>query len=334
MAETNTSSMASIYSDLIKKRQSDKEAKEEQKRLEKEAKKIEKEGTEEDRPKTKKEKRQAELDAWKEIIIGLTGEDLDYVPQKKNKRKYKKWIGDETDNVVLTSKPSRKKKKNYNKEFASELNMLKTIVTDQNKFTADLQKRYQNMAGPNTKESMPLNKTHVELAAVINNARNNSLGLLREIGNIKKTIADLYMKQKKLDAELGGGSLADSDLGLMGSSIANSMFNPGGSFAPSMPTDSPIMTAAPPSTIFPSFDPSDWSGDGLIDDHTRFENIDKSIVVEWHQESDKARFKAIRNDTGEELIGCPVPTCSIKAIDPNNKVAKDDFDQVYKVEII
>ena len=77
--------------------------------------------------------------------------------------------------------------------------MLKNIVAEQNRFNADLQRRYSNAAGPNTRDAMPLNKNLVELAAVINSGRSNSLSLLREIGSIKKSISDLYMKQAKLD---------------------------------------------------------------------------------------------------------------------------------------
>jgi len=332
----SSATISSIYSELVNKRRADKEAKDEQKRLEKEAKRLEKEGSEEETPKTKKEKRQAELDAWNEIIIGLTGDDLDYIPKKKNKRKYKKWVGDElTENVVLKGKAQKKKKRNYNKEFEPELNMLKAVVADQNKFIADLQKRYQTAAGPNTKDAMPLNKNLIELAAVVNNARGNSLGLLREIGNIKRTIANLYMDQKNFDAKYGGlGSLESQDLGLMGSNIASSMFNPTGNPIYSAPTvDSNVPTMPSQEMVFSRFDPSTWDGGGLVDDSTRFETMDKTIVVEWHKESDIARFKAV-DPSGNEIVGCPVPTCSIKTIDQNNKMAKDEFDQVYQVEVI
>ena len=227
--------------------------------------------------------------------------------------------------------------------FEPEINMLKTIVADQNRFTADLQKRYQNAAGPNTKDAMPLNKTLVELASVINASRSNSLGVLKEIGNLKKTVADLFMKQVKLDADMGGGGFESQDIGLMGSSLAQSMFGNAmatrsvGSIddqpltvgAPSVPMDgqapSVVPQQAPQSDLqLKKFDPDTWDGGGLNSGNTKFEAIPHTIVVELHKDDDKARFKAIRNDTGEELIGCPVPTCTIKAIDMNTKVAKDD----------
>ena len=170
--------------------------------------------------------KQAEFDNWKEIVVGLTGDDLDYVSPKKNKKKkYRKWIGEDDVGATTTVKQKKPKKRNYNKEFEPELNMLRNLVSEQNKFTAELQKRFQNAAGPATKDAMIPNKTMVELASAIMSGRSNSLGMLREIGNLKKNIATLYMNQRKLDSQLGGAvSNDDGDLGLMGSNLAASLF--------------------------------------------------------------------------------------------------------------
>lgn len=379
MAKTTTTtetevraSVASIYSELLDKRRLEREEKEAKKReaierrhQEKEEKKLHEDGSK----MSKKERREAELNAWKEIIIGLTGDDLEYSSEKKEKKKYRQWIGEEDGAPVLTPKPKKAKKRNYRKEFEPELVMLKTIVADQNRFTADLQKRFQNAAGPATKDANPLNKTLVELAAAVNASRSNSLGLLREIGNIKKTIADLYMKQKKMDAE-GSGSTGfnSTDVGLMGSSIAASMFgdNAGsssyiqntGASAPATPSENPyasqpsstipvtvtpIQSSSPVAPVMPAapvvenFDPSTWGGPDLApNDSTYYENIPHSVVVEWNKQANTARFKAIRNDSGEELTGCPVPTVDPFKLAFNEKdlTVKGEFDENYKLEII
>ncbi len=350
--DTIHTSVGSIYNKLLEKRRLQEEALEEEKQLKKEAKLLEEvekyTNSEEDRVMTKKEKRQKALDNWKEVIIGLTGDDLEYITQKKDKKKYRNWIGEDNEiNSLIREKPKRKKPKNFNKEFEPELNMLKNIVADQNKFTVDLQKRYSTAAGPNTKDAMPLNKTLVELAAVINTSRSNSLGVLREIGNLKKTIADLYMKQKKLDSELGGDGFNTQDLGLMGSSLASNLFSQPVYQSPTEFTPTPNTSPNPSSNEFISmptapsnksfieeFDPSSWNGEGAVDGHTKFEAIPHSIVVEWHKNDNIARFKAIRNDNGEELNGAPVPTCNVKSFDEKELWAKDEFDQVYKLEIL
>ena len=340
-------SIASIYSTLLNKRKEERALRDEQKRLEKEERKQEEDAETNEGPMSKKEKRQAAIDTWKEVIVGLTGDDLDYVAPKKKKKKYRKWIDDDIDsNVVLTEKSKKRKKRNYKKEFDPELNMLKNIVAEQNKFTQDLQRRYQTAAGPNTRDAMPLNKTLVELAAVINASRSNSLGILREIGNLKKTVADLYMKQFKLDAERGG-VVDTTDVGLMGSSIASSLFgnqiatNSVGTMdmgiGQSTVPGSPVPPSAPPpdpSTGFPSFDPATWDGGGMSSGYSQFEAIPHKIVVEYNPAEQKARYKAVRDDNGEELIGCPVPSGTIKSFDLKSNMAKDDFDQIYPLELV
>jgi hypothetical protein len=328
-------SISSIYSSFLNRRREEKEAKEERKQEEKNLKLLDEDGEKI----SKKEKRELDLNSWKTIIVGLTGEDLDYISTKKSKKKYKKWINDdlETSGIITDTIP-KKKKRNYNKEFEPEINMLKSIVSDQNKFTADLLRRYQNAAGPNNKSAMPLNKTLVELASVINNSRSNSLGILREIGNLKKTIADLYIKQRREDKELGADGFNTQDLGLLGSDIARTTLEVANNYI-STPNNIDSSLVNNPSnnntnSFIEKFDPSSWTGNGIDTGSTFFETIPHTIIVEWYKNDNKARYLAIRNDNGEELIGCPVPTSKVKSINETNMTATDDFDQVYTLKII
>lgn len=349
-------SVSMLYSQLLDKRKAEREEREARKQEEKELRRKEKEEKRqqdlenEDKilKMSKKERREAELESWRNVISGLTGDDLEYSKPKRKKKKYRKWIGEETGNSISTEKPKKHKKRNYNKEFENELHMLKALVADQNKFTQDLQKRYQIMAGPNTKDAIPLNKTQVDLASAINASRANSLGVLREIGNVKKTIADLYMKQRKLDSELGSGvsDISTTDLGLLGSSVAASLF---GDTVSSQPTtySSSQQPASSPQPSAPvvnantfkaeEFDPASWNGGSTLglDNSVRYESIPHSVVVEWHKDQDIARFKAVRDDTGEELVGCPVPTSDPSKLKFNEeeKTVRGEFDEIYKLEI-
>lgn len=363
-------SISSLYSDLLEKRRIEREEHEEQKRAEreerereKEEKKINEDGTK----KSKKERRESELENWKEVIIGLTGDDLEYITPKKSKKKYKKWIGDEEgENTVLVAKPKKVKKKNYSKEFEPEVNMLKSIVADQNRFTADLQKRFNNAVGPATKDAPMPNKTLVELASTINSGRANSLGILREIGNLKKSIADLYMKQKKLDADLGGtgNNIGSQDLTLMGSSVASRIFGDdtfSGSASPvniqpnttssmePMSTSNTSYSQTPVTTMpnnsngeiptirVESFDPSTWEGPKLeTDSMVQFENIPHEVIVEMDSSTGSSRFKAINTSTGKEIDGYPVPVQDLNKLKFNtqDKIVKGEFDESYKLEII
>ena len=355
-------SVSSIYAQLLSKRKSERAMKEEQKRMERELKEqedVDKKAEEENEPKlSNKEKRQKELDAWKEIVIGLTGDDLEYTPKKKSKKKYRKWIDDDDINAELEKRKQKKpKKKNYNKEFAPELNMLRALVQEQNRFTADLQKRFQNAAGPAAKDAMIPNKNLVELASVIASGRSNSLGMLREIGSLKKTIAELYMKQKKLDSETAGSSdFNSSDMGLLGSNIASSMFadnpfvniNPIGggnvsanpsstanSYSPvsiqGAPTQEEFRPAEPQVTVT-AFDPNSWEGPELDNSYSNYESTPHTVVVEKNRNTGNMRFVALKDD-GSEFIGCPVPTSDPSKLRVNEQdgIVKGEFDEVYKL---
>lgn len=381
MAKMNTTSddvrasVSSIYSELLSKRQAEREKKEEERRQKEEAKR---EGKEKEKQEgkddkvikmTKKQRREAELDNWKEIVVGLTGDDLEYSDTKSKKKKYKKWIDDEDPNKVVDAKKKKVKKKNYNKEFEPELNMLRTLVSEQNKFTADLQKRFQNAVGPANKDAMPPNKTMVDLASAIVSARSNSLGVLREIGGLKKAIAELYMKQKKLDADLSGsgGTGDNSDLMLMGSSIMSGLDNQYGMPTPNIAPEQ-VMTAAqqvPPTQSYSNtygyeevhnvtpkvpesynnassasgeeFDPSSWQGFDLPDQQVMYENIPKTVVVEKNAATGSMRFKAVRNDNGQEIVNCPgLPTVDPSTLQVNEKdnTVRGNFDEIYNLVVV
>ena len=113
-ADDIRSSVSSIYSALLNKRQKEKEEKEEAKRLaqeEKEAEKQDKEAEKEEKI-SKRAKREKELEAWKLAFSELTGDDIEYTSKKKGKKKYRKWIDDDLDNAVQVEKAKKIKKKN------------------------------------------------------------------------------------------------------------------------------------------------------------------------------------------------------------------------------
>jgi len=330
-------SVGNLYADLVRERQRLKEEKRLQKAMAKESEEAK--DQEDGHPLTRKEKRERSLESWKDVIVTLTGDDLEYITPKKNKKKYRKWIDDDADgNVVLTAKPKKKKKTNYNKEFENELSMLKGIVADQNRFTVDLAKRFQTMVGPNTREASPLSKTAVELATAVNNSRSNSLAMIREIGNLKKTIANLTMDELKLAAKNSDG-FDTQDMALLGSSIArnNILANVGNPYLnqtvnspqPSTPNVVPTSTQE-----FEEFDPSSWQTNLEIDAHTKYENTPKKTIVEYFQKEDRYRYKTINSDTGEELSDYPNPSFKIQAFDIPNKVARDSFNTIYDLHVV
>ncbi len=361
-ADNMKDSVVSLYSSLLEKRQTERDARIEAKRIKDEEELVRKEAEKdpEEEKLSKKEKREKQFNEWQSVLVGLTGDDLEYTSNKKSKKKYKKWITDDIGTDFMNpEKPKKKKKKNYNKEFEPEINMLKASVADQNKFTIDLMKRYQTAAGPNTKDAMPLNKNLIELAGVINSSRQNSLGMLKEIGSLKKTIADLYFKQWKEDREAGNTNSGDSDdLALVGSDVMRTLFSSVGTTPtpsadviptsnfdnssyqnnnitqPAQPVVGEQITHIEPMHSSESFDPNSWDGAGIDNTTAIYEAMPHHVIVEYNAASEQSRYVAINNNTGEEIPGCPVPTTPVKAMDLKKMIAKDDFDQVYQVKMI
>ena len=313
-------------------------------KLEKETKeklfsKQQDENTKEDElsPLTKEEKIQANLNALESLAVEITGEDLEY-NRKKKKNKYKKWImGDDDDINNIRVKQIKKKKQNYEKEFEPQLNMLRNLLAEQNKFRADLMKRFDLAAGPSNIRDAQMNKTIVDLATAISTAGNAALSTMKEIGVTKKTIAELIIKQRQLDSKFGGGD--SQDIGLMGSDIAAAILGkPTANQQILQPQQQFVQPPIQPQqnqdiSVSHDFDPSSWNQDSFVSNHTKYEEIPHTFVVEWHPNEDKARFKAIDPD-GNELKDCPVPTFKIKNIDSERKIARDDFDQIYPLEIV
>lgn len=291
---------------------------------------------------SKEEKLQANLNALESIANEITGEDLEFYKKKNKdrKKKYKKWIISDDDGEIneIKVKKLKKKKRNYNKEFEPELNMLKNLLSEQNKFRNDLMKRFETAAGPNNKTDANLTKTIVDLATAISTAGNAALSTMKEIGIVKKTIAELYIKQKQMEQKFGDVENS-TDQSLMGSNIASAIFGQGAIPQPQftfqgqhqLPEQPEMITQIP---IANDFDPNNWSQESLVSPRTKFESTPHKFVVEWHKSKDQYRIKAVDPVSNQEIPNAPVPAFEIKSFDPNKKLARDNFDQAYQLEII
>ena len=333
-------SITDIYERVRQKQKMEKQAREQ------EFSKQQEENTKEDEisPLTKEEKVRANLTALESIAMEITGEDLEFGKKKeKKKKKYKKWItsDDPVDENNIQVKQLKKKKKNYNKEFEPVIARLKNLLLEQGKMKSDLIKRFGIFAGPTTKDGQ-MNKTLVDLASVINAIGANELSTMKEIGQVKKTIAELYIKQQQIEAKNGVAS-EGNDMTLLGSDIASSIINQQmfNATKPNMQQAAQQMfqQANQPQTqneiqAIPDFDPETWSQDDLVNEHTKYESIPHDIVVEFDKGNNRHRFKAVNKETREEIVGFPVPSFGIKAFDESKMKAKDDFNRIYDLEII
>lgn len=320
-----SASVSSIYQRLLDKKEKDKA---ERKLAREERRRAEKEEAERVAKETNMDPKEVRYKMWVEALEGITGEELEPDEKKKKKKKkrklhYQAWASEDT----ILQKPKKKKNKNYAKEFDPELKMLRTEISNQNKFNADLQKRFNNALGPATKDAAAPNKSMVDLAAVINSGHSNALGMIREVASIKKTIADLKMKQKKLDSETNKNGVNPeeaNDLTLMGSSLMDSLFDrvsqvPQNLNSAPQQYSAPAPEPAPQIDNIPKFDPTTWEGPTLTNNFASYETVPHEVFVEINDHTGDRRYVAIESNTGKEITGCNIPTNDPKTLRYNEK---------------
>lgn len=109
---------------------------------------------------------------------------------------------DDMENIIYDQKRAYKKNKSsdgYVNQFAEELSLLYGLLEETNDFSTDLDKLYKSML----KNSRGFSKNTTELINTILSAKNAKLSVLKEITSVKKTIADLTLKESKNSGDTG-----------------------------------------------------------------------------------------------------------------------------------
>jgi hypothetical protein len=88
----------------------------------------------------------------------------------------------------------KKEENPYKKEFAEELTLLYNLLKETNEFSKELEKKYKSL---DSSKVRGVSKYVVELAEAVLASKTNKLSIMKEIANIKKTIADLKIKTEK-----------------------------------------------------------------------------------------------------------------------------------------
>lgn len=104
----------------------------------------------------------------------------------------------DNEDIIKDEKEGYKKKKKdkneYKKEFAEELTLLYTLLDETNKFSKELEKKYKDTTGQKVRG---ISKYTTDLAQAVLSSKQSKLAILKEIAGIKKTIADLSIKEGK-----------------------------------------------------------------------------------------------------------------------------------------
>lgn len=258
--------------------------------------------------------------------------------KKKKKRKIdsKEFMGfdiDENGVVSKRKKKGKKKKKggltDFNKEFETEANMLRTLYIDQAKFTDSLQKKYDAMN--NSKSSARgIGKFTTDLINSITTARNTQVSIVSKSIDLKKSIADMSFKEKK---EFGDNSANTNDNSMYASSFMKELLNTGRNNVVGMDGSSPALNAE-----------ETYDSDELVNelsnamgeqssepDFIDFENMDVTVYVVV-DDSGAYKFEA-RDKDGNCVPDYPLPNKSKMSFNRSTMMATDNYGRKYPLEI-
>lgn len=101
---------------------------------------------------------------------------------------------------------SSEKTINYNKKFSKEMKQHHKLIRQQALYVEQLEKLFRATTGLGTSNPRQLTKTDVELASVLSQARGQLLQMINGVSSLKKTVADLQMKQWQKMAVAGGAT--------------------------------------------------------------------------------------------------------------------------------
>lgn len=277
----------------------------------------------EKKEKEEKEKEKSIQDDWLKMVNSFEEEPIQckkstsgifepyYAESGKKKKKKKKKDGDLTD---------------YNKEFEQDARLIRNLLVEQTKFTDALQKRY-NMMAETKSSARGVGKFTTDLIAAVNQARTLSMQLVEKQVNLKKTIADLTMKEKKEFGKIDEGA---EDMGLYSSRFLKEMINERGMInsmdnydIPGDDGDIEDLFGA----VMENVDDDDQSDE--VDKYLEYEKLNVTIYA-CIDENDNAYFEA-HDENGNVVPDYPCPEMTSLNINRSTNVASDKYSTKYPI---
>lgn len=121
---------------------------------------------------------------------------------------------------------SSEKTINYNKKFSKEMKQHHKLIRQQALYVDQLEKLFRATTGLGTSNPRQLTKTDVELASVLSQARGQLLQMINGVSSLKKTVADLQMKQwQKLTVSTGSVDVGGTSDDLRGSAVLKQLLS-------------------------------------------------------------------------------------------------------------
>ena len=230
-------------------------------------------------------------------------------------------------------KKKKKKKKDkdemidYNKEFEPEMNLLQNLLSEQSRFTSSLQKRYDTLES--TKSSARgVGKFTTDLITSINQGRSTSLQIASNIVSLKKTIADLNMKERKERAAAEGGDY--ENMGDYSANFLKQVLRESRKDIGAYGDDSPIDGDA--SDIFANVasELADSDRSDEIEKYLQYEKDDVQIYAFVNKETHDYHLEAMTAD-GRMLDDYPIPQIRSLEINESTEVASDEYHTKYPI---
>lgn len=229
-------------------------------------------------------------------------------------------------------KKKKKKKKDdltdYNKEFENEMNLIKNLLIDQNHFVDDLQKKYNAMELSKS-SNRGTGKFTTDLTLSINSGRTLSMQLVDKLIGLKKTIADLSMKEKKeLATKIGDGE----DMNVFSAQFLKQMLNEGREAY--LNADQSIDDYNE-DELFDvlSGELTDMENNEEIDSYLKYERDGITIYAIEDTRSGDIYYEARTND-GKVIPDYPLPKVEGVNINRSTNIATDKYSRKYPVEYI
>ena len=232
-----------------------------------------------------------------------------------------------------SGKKKKKKKKekegpkDYYDDFAPEIGLMRNMLEDATKFTDSLQKRYYALES--TKSSARgVGKFTTDLISSINQSRSVSSQLLNNITSLKKSMADLNMKERKEAAAANGGD--GEDLSNFSASFLRKLIQQDRSDAAMYGDAVPI--SGDEDDIFDNISEllADNGRSDEVDKYLKYENRNVELVAYVDPDTDAYEIKAIAED-GEELYDYPIPEVERMDINHSTEIATDEYHTIYRI---
>ena len=246
--------------------------------------------------------------------------------------------GDDYPGKKKKKKKKKDEKTDYSKEFSTEERLLATLLTDQINLTTNLQKRLDHMLDTKS-TAMGVSKYMTDFIEGLNQARSLSMQIIDKKVSIKKTVADLNMKERK---EFGKKEDdASKDMSAYSASVLRQIMGDRQTYVNqgAMPLADNAQVNYEDINQFPDIDNMmiDATGDNPDDEsnaYLKYENSGVTIRVVYRgKNGDMMDYDFIAEDRdGNVLDDYPLPIKTPLSINNSTGFATDSYGQKYHID--